>query len=65
MIICHAENYMITKCFDPRQPARTAQADVSRYISQMHQATPFTQNTAHRYVALMERSMVHKKWQVV
>ena len=60
MIICHAENYMITKCFDPRQPA-----DVSRYISQMHQATPFTQNTAHRYVALMECSMVHKKWQVV
>ena len=33
-----AENFEKAKSFDPCQPARTAQADMGRYFSQMHQA---------------------------
>ena len=34
------KNLKIAKSFDPCQPARTSQADMNRYFSQMHE-TPF------------------------
>ena len=38
-ILNNHENTPITKSIDPGQPARTSQADLSRYFLQIHQST--------------------------
>ena len=35
-VLGHSENLQIAKIIDPCQPARTAQADVSRFFSHMN-----------------------------
>ena len=46
MALSQTENSKISKSFGPCQPARTAQADIGRYVLQMHLA-PFSLSTAH------------------
>ena len=51
MLFWHAEKTKIAKSFGPCQPAQTAQADMGRYISQMHEA-PIAQRATNVFFSV-------------